>query len=76
MRDLTKCDAIMIGRASIGNPWLFKETLEYLNSGILISKPTFIEKIEMIKKHYKLLKEIKEKYIKKRYVKPRQKKNF
>lgn len=61
MLDLTKCDAIMIGRASIGNPWLFKETLEYLNSGILISKPTFIEKIEMIKKHYKLLKEIKEK---------------
>lgn len=57
MLDYTGCDAVMIGRAAIGNPWIFKECKEYLERGILISKPTMIEKIDMIKKHYNLLKE-------------------
>ena len=53
----TGCDGIMIGRAAIGNPWLFKECKEYLENGVLIPKPTNEEKIEMIKYHYHLLKE-------------------
>ena len=53
----TGCDAVMIGRSAIGNPWIFKECLEYIEKGILIPKPTDREKIEMIKYHYHLLKE-------------------
>ncbi len=55
MLDETNCDAVMIGRGALGNPWIFKECLAYLNDGVLIDKPTNKEKIEMIKKHYGLL---------------------
>ena len=52
----TGCDAIMIGRATLGNPWFIKECVEYIEKGNIIDKPTNIEKIDMIKKHYELLK--------------------
>lgn len=55
MLEETKCDAVMIGRAALGNPWIFKECKEYLDNNTLIDKPTNIEKIDMIKKHYELL---------------------
>ena len=35
MMDETGCDGIMIGRASRGNPWIFKEITQYLDTGIL-----------------------------------------
>ena len=57
MLEETKCDAVMIGRAALGNPWIFKSCNEYLTNNILIDKPTNLEKLEMIKRHYKLLKE-------------------
>lgn len=56
MLEETKCDAIMIGRATLGNPWFIKECVEYIENGKIINKPTDKEKIEMIKKHYNLLK--------------------
>ena len=57
MLDYTKCDAVMIGRGALGNPWIFKRCNEYLNNHILIPEPTPIEKIDMIITHYNLLKE-------------------
>ena len=59
MLDETKCDAIMIGRASLGNPWIFKEVNEYIENNRIIEKPTSLEKVEMCMKHLKYLKEIK-----------------
>lgn len=56
MLDETGCDAIMIGRATLGNPWFIKECVEYIENGKIIDKPTPKEKIEMIKTHYALLK--------------------
>jgi len=55
MREYTGCDAVMIGRGVLGNPWLIKEIKEYLNTKKRIDSPTNQEKIEMIRKHYKLL---------------------
>lgn len=63
MLDETGCDAVMIGRGALGNPWIFKSCLEYLNSGKIIEEPSNIEKIEMIKEHYNLLKEDKNEHI-------------
>lgn len=51
----TGCDAIMIGRGILGNPWLIKEIDYYLNKGIIIDKPTDIDRIEMAIKHLKYL---------------------
>ena len=56
MLDETGCDAVMIGRGAIGNPWLIKECVDYLNDGSLPKEVTAKDKIEMIKYHYKLLK--------------------
>ena len=55
MLDETGCDAVMIGRAALGNPWLIKECTEYLDNGRIIEKPTNIEKVDMILKHFNLL---------------------
>ena len=55
MLDETLCDAVMIGRGVLGNPWLIKECVDYLNDGSLPKEITPKEKIEMLKRHYKLL---------------------
>ena len=57
--EFSKVDAVMIGRASIGNPWIFKQTVEYLNTGRKLPRPSKQEKLETILKHIDL--EIEEK---------------
>ena len=59
MLDETGCDAVMIGRACIGNPWIIKECVDYLNDGIEPNSISLSDKINMIKRHIKLLLEIK-----------------
>lgn len=51
----TGCDAVMIGRGVLGNPWLIKECVEYLETGKKPQPVTFIEKVDMMKKHYNML---------------------
>lgn len=55
MLEETGCDAIMIGRGVLGNPWLIKECVEYLEEKKEPIYPSNIEKIEMMKYHYQLL---------------------
>ena len=55
MLEETGCDAIMIGRGVLGNPWLIKQCVEYLENGKLPEPVSSKEKIEMLKRHYKLL---------------------
>ncbi|MBQ2666267.1 tRNA dihydrouridine synthase DusB [Methanobrevibacter sp.] len=58
MIDETDCDAIMLGRGVIGNPWLIRQCIDYLDNEIEPEKVSLDEKIEMIKKHAELLSEI------------------
>ena len=51
MLDDTKCSAVMIGRALMGNPWLIKECVDYLDNGALPKKVGFNEKIDMMEYH-------------------------
>ena len=60
MIDITGCDAIMIGRAALGNPFIIKNTVHYLEKGKLLKKPATKEKINMLKKHLDYLMQIKE----------------
>ena len=55
MLEYTGCDAVMIGRGVLGNPWLIKECVEYIEKGTIPKSVSFIEKVEMMKRHYKLL---------------------
>lgn len=50
----TGCDAVMIGRGSLGNLWLLKRTIHYLASGNLLPEPTTAERIVLAKRHLDL----------------------
>lgn len=51
MLDYTGVDAIMIGRACLGNPWIFREIIEFLKSGKSVDKPSKEEKLETMLQH-------------------------
>lgn len=53
----TGCDAVMIGRGVLGNPWLIKNTIRYLNGEELVDV-TILDKINMCLKHLEYLKEL------------------
>ena len=55
MLDETNVDAVMIGRGVLGNPWLIKECVNYLNDGTEPQEVSFIDKVQMMRKHYELL---------------------
>ncbi len=59
MLEITGCDGIMIGRAAQGNPWIFREIREYLESGKIIPPPEISERCQMMKKHIELICEFK-----------------
>lgn len=59
MLDETGCDAVMIGRGTLGNPWLIKECVDYLEKGIEPKEVKISDKINMIKRHLELLLETK-----------------
>ncbi len=59
----TGCDGIMIGRASRGNPWIFKEITQYLDTGILPERPSMEEVRKTILRHAALQLEYKGEYI-------------
>ena len=44
-------DGIMIGRASIGYPWVFNEIKHFLSTGKILPKPSVKERVEVAKKH-------------------------
>ncbi len=54
MRDEYGLDGAMIGRGSIGNPWIFNEIKHFLKTGETKPPPTLKEKAEMAKKHLQL----------------------
>jgi nifR3 family TIM-barrel protein len=58
MLDETHCDAIMIGRGVLGNPWLIKEILLGLE-GKKMEPISTIDRIDMCKKHFEYLLNIK-----------------
>lgn len=54
MRDEFGLDGAMIGRASIGNPWFFKEVKHFLQTGKKLSQPTIAERVAVAKRHLEM----------------------
>lgn len=54
MMEMTGCDGIMVGRAARGNPWIFREIAQYLETGVIPERPTRREVKEMILRHCEL----------------------
>jgi len=44
-------DGVMVGRAAIGNPWIFREIKHYMKTGELLAPPTLEERVEAVKFH-------------------------
>lgn len=55
----TGVDAVMIARGTLGNPWIFKEVDTYLETGVVLERPSYEEIHEVILKHVKYLRELK-----------------
>ncbi|MCK5877835.1 MAG: tRNA dihydrouridine synthase DusB [Candidatus Marithrix sp.] len=49
--DYTKADAVMIGRAAFGRPWLFQEIVHYLQTGTKLPSPTVLEIRDILLQH-------------------------
>ena len=57
MVELTGCDAVMIARGAQGNPWIFEQAQAALDGMPLPSQPSARERIEMARRHARLLNE-------------------
>lgn len=55
----TKADAVMIGRAALGNPWMMYQTVKYLETGELMPEPSVREKMDVCLLHFERLKALK-----------------
>lgn len=51
MMDLCEVDGVMIGRAAIGYPWIFREIKHYLATGEHLAPPTLEERVDAVKFH-------------------------
>jgi len=49
--DYTKADAVMIGRAAQGRPWIFREVEHYLRTGELLAPPSYEEMRDLLLEH-------------------------
>lgn len=54
MRDKYGLDGAMIGRASIGYPWFFKEVKHFIETGIHAAPPTMTERVEAARRHLQM----------------------
>lgn len=53
--DETGCDGVAVARGALGNPWIFRETAEYLENGTVPFRPDVYEIMQTMKKHLSLL---------------------
>lgn len=58
----TGCDGVMVGRAAQGNPFIFREITEYLETGVISPKPTPAEVRATIERHARMQMEEKGEY--------------
>ena len=54
MRDKYGLDGAMIGRASIGNPWFFKQVKHYFKTGTHLAPPTMEERVDAARSHLEM----------------------
>lgn len=51
LKEIYGVDGIMIGRASIGHPWIFNEVKHFLKTGEILPPPTVSDRVNVAKKH-------------------------
>ncbi len=52
MIDVTGCAGVMIGRAALSQPWIFRDTWSYLTTGVIPESPTIQQKCQLMRDHF------------------------
>ena len=55
----TGCDAVMVGHAALGNPWIFQQMKRYFESGDAGPEPTVLDRLAMTERHARMLCDLK-----------------
>ncbi len=63
MQQLTGCDGVMVGRGAQGNPWIFRELVEYDRTGVIPPRPSLEELKATMLRHARLQIEYKGDYL-------------
>ncbi len=58
MMERTGCAGVSIGRGAFYNPWIFKQTYEFLNTGVIPPAPAFEDRVKLMCEHFELMIEI------------------
>lgn len=51
-KEIYGVDGIMLGRATIGNPWIFNEIKQYISTGEKLDSPTIAQRVDVCKRHF------------------------
>lgn len=52
LKNKSNVDGLMIGRAAIGNPWIFKQIKHFLNTNEILSEPSLTERVDICTEHF------------------------
>jgi nifR3 family TIM-barrel protein len=52
MLEVTGCDGVSIGRGAFYDPWIFRRTQRFLDTGALLPEPDFAERIRVLRRHF------------------------
>ncbi len=55
MFDETGCDGVAVARGALGNPWIFREVIQFLRDGTRCARPDINERVTVMKAHLDLL---------------------
>ena len=58
MIESTGCDGVMLARGALGNPWLYREVEQYLETGTVPPPPTNAERGAVLREHFKIQREL------------------
>ena len=58
MIETTGCDGVMLARGALGNPWIYREVEQYLETGTVPPPPSNAERAEVLREHFRIQREI------------------
>lgn len=58
MIEETGCDGVMLARGALGNPWIYREVEQYLETGTVPPPPTVAERAAVLREHFQVQREI------------------
>ena len=54
----TGCDGVMLARGALGNPWIYREVEQYLETGTIPEPPTVAERAAVLRDHFQAVREV------------------